>query len=325
MNTMTNITLSLIPTTDPVMESNVTDIDIRFPNNSLPEKDHLKWTVVSIFILLVSPFGMMGNGTIIWILGCCSKRNHFTTYILNLCIADFGVVMILAIYSICCFLSGLYRIDCPFNLKIVLFFLFLFTFSTSQFLLAVISIDRCICIFFPFWHKCHRPPYLSTILCVTIWILTFLISAFNVTFELSNTYFHVVNHQLFLNAVIFMPAMAISTIAMLIKVCFISPHHKRRKLLRAILLALLFFLFFAFPMNVTELFFIGHIPVSSYLDYYGPIGASLNSAINPVIYFLVGRCKKAQSRGKIKKMLEKLFQEEESCGEAVECAIETHL
>nr|XP_020634591.1 mas-related G-protein coupled receptor member H-like [Pogona vitticeps] len=299
------------------MESNATHNSTTFPYDRINV-----W--IGIILLPVSLFGMVGNGTVIWILGWCIKRNPFTTYVLNLSIADFVVLSTLATITVCWLLPGHHYSNCPLDLGILLFPVFLFTFSMSLFLLAAISIDRCVCLFFPLWHKCHRPPRLSTTVCVAIWILTFLISVVVSAITFTHTYLDLTYYQFLLNGLVFMPAMFISTIAMLIKVCFISPHHKRGKLLSAILLALLFFIFFAFPINAFQFFVSYDNPASFYLRYYALIGASLNSAINPLIYFLVGRDKKAQSRWRIK-ILEKLFQEEESCRVKIESPLETSL
>ncbi|XP_020670723.3 mas-related G-protein coupled receptor member H-like [Pogona vitticeps] len=330
MNLVTNFTFSILPLLDPTMESNATYNASRFSSNSsyIPEDDNfyrLRLTVFLISTLLVSLFGMAVNGTVIWILGCRMNRNSFTIYILNLSIADFALLTVLAQHSICSILNFFHYMDYTVVLFSLLSSLFLFAFSTSQFLLAVISIDRCICIFLPLWHKCHRPPHLSTILCVAVWILTFLISAIDFSLFLSIQYAEIWYHQFLLNAVLCMPAISISTIAMLIKVCFMSPHLKQRKLLTAILLALLFFLFFGFPMNAFRFFFRYRIPASSYFNFYALMGATLNSAINPVIYFLVGRNKKTQSSGRLMKILEKLFQEGEYCREETESTLETCL
>uniref|UniRef100_A0A670IGD4 G-protein coupled receptors family 1 profile domain-containing protein n=1 Tax=Podarcis muralis TaxID=64176 RepID=A0A670IGD4_PODMU len=40
--------------------------------------------ILYFLILVISIFGLMGNGTVIWFLGFCMKRNPFTTFILNL-------------------------------------------------------------------------------------------------------------------------------------------------------------------------------------------------------------------------------------------------
>nr|XP_020670730.1 mas-related G-protein coupled receptor member A1-like [Pogona vitticeps] len=315
---------------DPAMDSNaIYNGTTGFPNNSTysPEDDayFTRLFVVLIFVILVSLFGMVGNGTVIWILGFCMKRNPFTTYILNLSVADFAFLIDLDLEIICSFLNSFYDTNCPVVLIWLLPRLCSFTFGMSQFLLAVISIDRCVCLFFPLWHKCHRPPYLSTTVCATIWIVTFLISAIDFALAIFIDYFELWYYQFVLNTVLCMPAMTISTIAMLINVFFLSPHHKRGLILKSILLALLFFLFFGFPVNASVLFQMYYIPTSPYFNHYAAIGTSINSAINPLIYFLVGRDKKAQSRGRIKKILYKLFQEEGSCKEDVESSLDTHL
>ncbi|KAH0617407.1 hypothetical protein JD844_015567 [Phrynosoma platyrhinos] len=68
----------------------------------------------------------------------------------------------------------------------------------------------------------------------------------------------------------------------------------------------------------------GHY-INTYVFEYGFISASLNSSFNPLIYFLVGREKRGRSRERIKKILEKMFKEEETYTETVDPSVETQL
>ncbi|XP_042320410.1 proto-oncogene Mas-like [Sceloporus undulatus] len=271
--------------------------------------------LTTTFTLLLSLLGFVGNGTVIWLLGFRIKRNHFTTYILNLSIADLGVVTaLLAInmYWLVARLSSLQYVD---PLKTVFRTFFLVTYSTSQFLLTVISLDRCASIFLPLWYRFHQPRHLSTIACAVIWIFTFPLFPAHISLYLSFNYCGLWFSQFLLNAVVSTPAISISTVAMLIKVCLISPQHKRGKLLTAMLLALIFFLLFAFPMNVIQ-YISRYVDLKHpYLYEYGYICASFNSTINPFIYFLVGRERSGQWRQRIQLILEKVFKEEEDSRE----------
>uniref|UniRef100_A0A803SN32 G-protein coupled receptors family 1 profile domain-containing protein n=1 Tax=Anolis carolinensis TaxID=28377 RepID=A0A803SN32_ANOCA len=260
---------------------------------------------IRIIKLLICLPGLVGNGNVIWLLGFRIKRTPFTTYILNLSIADFAVLNNEMIWEI------LYLINWINSISISNFFyfaIFTFTFTASQYLMAIISIDRCVCLFFPLWHRCHRPTHLSTALCVIVWISSFLTTAISHTLLL-NGYDHMLYIQFFLNAVVCMPIMCVSTIAIFIKFCLRPPQKKKGKLLRTIWLTLLFFLLFAFPYNAIHVF---NITCEYCFFYeYTYMCVSVNSAINPMIYYLVGRDKGGRSNNKINKVLEKLFKEEE--------------
>ncbi|XP_015283911.1 PREDICTED: proto-oncogene Mas-like [Gekko japonicus] len=276
---------------------------------------------IGISMLVICILGAVGNGIVIWLLGFRIKRNPFSTYILNLAVADFGVLLsaiFLFVGYWVAFIHGTHII------VFVVFYLFLSTYSTSQFLLTAISIDRCVAVFFPLWHRCHRPPHLSTIVCALIWVLSFLLTA--ITFILIFLNFHDANieqyYQFIANALLCLPVMTIATGALFIKVCLKARQHRRGKLLTIVLLTLLFFLFFAFPLNVIFiLYFFNNLPI--YLSLGAYLLACLNSSVNPAIYILVGRQGKSRQRENMKMVFQKVFKEEESCAE--ETPVETQL
>ncbi|KAM3840792.1 proto-oncogene Mas-like [Vipera latastei] len=255
------------------------------------------------FFAIFCILGLVGNGTTAYLLARCIKRNSFTTFIWNLSIVDVGVLTSLIIAEIFVTVSTLGKRN-----FIEFFF---FTYSASQFLLMPISLDRCVAVLFPLWHRCHHPPYFSTLVGGLIWILSFLLSA--VHFLLHQTRSSGSSpflHQLIVNGLLCMPLMIVSTVTLWVHMRNKS-QHSQRKLLTTILLALLFFLLFSLPMNVFY--------VIEYFDTYNlllmTIGigcASLNSSINPLLYFLIGRRKrgKNQPRASYKVALQRVFKDE---------------
>ncbi|XP_060628756.2 mas-related G-protein coupled receptor member H-like [Anolis sagrei] len=284
-----------------------------------------------IVIVLVCLLGLLGNGRVIWHLGFNIKRNHFTTYIMNLSIADFGVLTcLLSIASIAIALNwyeGSRTFCLFFNTVFELLFLI---YSSSQFLLTIISIDRCMAVLFPVWYRCHRPPYLSTVVCATIWILSSLLSGIHFIFHVyfvSNCAIHIFTFQLIVNVMLCTPLMAISTLTLFIKVCCKLKQQKRGKLVTTVLLTLLFFLIFCLPLNVS---YIIHNLVSDFhvvlLRWVGFACASVNSSINPLIYFLVGRRqKKGQAKVPMRVALERVFKDEQDAGEEETPTEESHV
>ncbi|XP_062836060.1 mas-related G-protein coupled receptor member F [Anolis carolinensis] len=294
-------------------QSPLSSLNVEMGNNATELQNHISVLgrfIESTIYLLICLSGFVGNGIIIYLLGFHIKRNIFTTYILNLSIADFGLLtagVMQNIYLILDMFGSIFFID---YLYILNDYVFLFTFLASQALLIVISIDRCVCFFFPLWYQFHHPPRLSIAVCAIIWILTCLISVTHTTLSVTIKYFGILSLQYYLNSVIFMPIMFVSTIAMLIKLCLKSQQKKSGKLLRANLLILVFFFFFVYQINIIHFISIFQEVPDSFLSY-SSICAILNSSINPMIYYLVGRDKKGRSSKRIDKVFEQLFKDDE--------------
>ncbi|XP_033012021.1 mas-related G-protein coupled receptor member H-like [Lacerta agilis] len=273
--------------------------------------------------LLINILGLWWNGTVIWLLAFCIKRTPFTTYILNLSIADFGLIIVNHIWNI----LSLLGIPVPNPLLFsILFLIFLFLHSTGQFLLTAISIDRCVAVLFPLWHRCHRPPNTSTTVCASAWVFCFLSPAIHLTLDLANLKDgDILNIQFVLNGFLCLPLMTISALILFIKVCFKSQQRRQGKLIAAILLALLFFIICSFPLNALFItVFVLHSEPPSFL-HYAFILACLNSSVNPLIYFLVGRQKRGRCMQNMKAILQNVFKEDENPSEAVEISLETQL
>ncbi|XP_033012020.1 proto-oncogene Mas-like [Lacerta agilis] len=264
------------------------------------------------FISVISVFGLLGNGTVIWFLGFCMKRNPFTTFILHLAAADIGTL-------ICSFIISTIHLLRPF-LFLPIFSLF-FMYNTGQYLLTAISIDRCVTVLFPLWHRCHRPPHFSTLVCATIWIISFLLTVTGMFLHFFKVTTYVLFYHLLMNAILCLPIMTVSTLVLFIKVYFRSQQRKKGKAVTAILLALLFFLFLAFPFTCILLIHLSHLR-GNHTEFFGGLLCScLNSSVNPLIYFLVGRKKHSQSRENLKVVFQRVFKEEEHGREEVELQV----
>ncbi|XP_054841902.1 mas-related G-protein coupled receptor member H-like [Eublepharis macularius] len=287
--------------------------DISSLNNSDHGNEHNLIAGIVLSILVICVFGAVGNGILICLLGFNVKRSNFTIYILNLAIADFGLLISGIFVFFTLWYKTLYLFEIFF---LVFYFLFLLMYSAGQFLLTAISIDRCVAIFFPLWHQCRRPPRLSTIVCAVIWVLSFLLTAMTYTFLIINPTQKKIQqrYQFFVKAVLCFPLITIATVALLIKVCLKPQQHRRGKLLTIILLTLLFFILFAFPLNIIYIVsFYNDIPL--YLEGGAYVLSCINSSVNPVIYFLIGRQWKSRHKETMKMILQRVFKEEDCCTE----------
>ncbi|XP_025033035.1 proto-oncogene Mas-like [Python bivittatus] len=287
------------------METSVTPYGQLFHN--------LTQNIITGFTIVSCILGLVGNGRMIYLLAYSVKRNSFTTYILNLSIADFGVLISLIVSFIFVAFSILFARAYLLDTFFFFFFeLFFFTYSSSQFLLMAISLDRCVAVLFPLWHHCHRPPYLSAIVCGIIWTLSFLLTAVHFILHQTRSFgSSPLVYQLIVNGLLCMPLMVVSTVTLLFHVGS-KAQCKQRKLLTAILLALLFFLLFSVPMNVV--YVLEYLDPPHYILMTIGIGcAALNSSINPLLYFLVGRKQtgKDQPRASLRVALQRVFRDEQ--------------
>ncbi|XP_058030892.1 proto-oncogene Mas-like [Ahaetulla prasina] len=306
---------------------NVSKIPENFSSPYDQLSDNLTENLFNGFIALICILGLVGNGTTIYLLAFSIKKNHFTTFILNLSIADFGIITSLITGLI---FRSVIILNHQTYLSNVFFFLlfefFFFTYSASQFLLTAISLDRCVAVHFPLWHRCHRPPYLSTLVCSLIWILSFLLSM--VQFIVHHTRDFggsPLVYQLIVNGLLCTPLMVVSSVTLWIYIRS-KMQRNQRKLLITILLALLFFLLFSLPMNV--FYSIKYlVPYNPLLLTIGVGCATLNSSINPLLYFLVGRKKKGkdQPRASYKVALQRVFKDEKGSTEEQETTNESQL
>ncbi|XP_070605381.1 mas-related G-protein coupled receptor member H-like [Erythrolamprus reginae] len=267
-----------------------------------------------IFILIICCIGVPLNGIVIWLLGFQIKRNPFTVLILNLAIADFGFLLFLAIsciyYFIVCMSQGITLFT---NFWIHIGWLTRIMYINSLFLLTAISIDRCVCVLFPIWHRCSRPKRLSSAVCAFLWILSVLLEGIQNILNYVFYYDDFLNISLIVTYVLCLPLITASTVILFVKICIKPKQMKRGRLLVMILITLLCFLIFNLPLNIYgfSIAYDRYFYRSFSFNWYMNLGACLNSSVNPIIYYLVGRKKRAQTRESIKVVFQRVFREDE--------------
>ncbi|KAM3840787.1 mas-related G-protein coupled receptor member H-like [Vipera latastei] len=287
-------------------------------NNTSEFTEQLKLSPVEeiLFIsitLITCSFGLVGNGYIIWLLGFQMKRNRFTTFILNLAIADFGFLTCTVIDFICelsKMTENLFNSLCAFLSDMM--------FVNSHFLMTAISIDRCVAVLFPIWHRCSRPKHLSPAVCIILWASTFLLPGFLGIMIFTNVFAHTsVFYVYFLvTSTICLLLITLSTVVLFLKVCHKSNQKNQGQILMMVLITLLCFLILSFPLSVTKIILYLYSflldKILQYLNILSTVLSCLNSSMNPVIYFLVGKKKGAQSKESMKVILQNVFKEGEA-------------
>ncbi|KAM3840798.1 proto-oncogene Mas-like [Vipera latastei] len=289
-------------------------------NNSTDRNDTDGSTFVfspwSYLLSLICIAGIIGNGIVITFLGFWIKRNSFTVYIINLAVADNGTLVFL-------FLSKILHL--PTNQVLPITVYFISTYCTGHLLLTIIGIDRCLALFFPIWYRCLRSQYLSTKLCAITWIIAILLCAVHnslilVKPEMLYNYFHIL-----IFALVGMLLVVVSSLVLLIKGYLQSRMKRQGRLHAAILLALFFFLIFSIPPVVIYLKDVLFKRRCGNLITYGYLCACLNSSVNPLIYFLLGRKKELKTMCNLKISLQRLFEEKEEDEKQPEVQVDSQL
>ncbi|KAM4675959.1 proto-oncogene Mas-like [Discoglossus pictus] len=269
--------------------------------------------------MCVSLFGVAGNCLVIWFLSFKIKRNSCTIYILNLAVADTIFLIFVVVLFV---ISIILTVRHPFEVSFedvdftYVFYTFsltcLFGFNTSLCLLTVISVERCLSVLFPIWYRCKRHQHLSTIVCSAIWLTSCLFSVLEFHFCYKQAYslqehFMISGKVLFViiccvTFLIFTPLMIVSSLILIIKVWTTSMQQHAAKLYIVIAISVLFFLLFAIPMRILLLIWYKHhiTPPFPALDIVS-LFCSMNSTVNPFVYFLVGH--RGGSRGKFSLLL----------------------
>ncbi|XP_015746713.2 proto-oncogene Mas-like, partial [Python bivittatus] len=242
------------------------------------------------------------------------KRNSFTVLILNLAIDDFGFLISMALKCI-----EFFTYYIPAGIPWLIFMSLLWImYINGLFLLTAISIDRCVSVLFPIWHRCSRPKHLSPAVCGLLWICSFLLTGIWNILEYAFEYDGIMSSHLLVPAVLCLPSITTSTVILFLKIGLKPKQNKRGRLLVTILITLLCFLILTLPLYlfVFTVNFLGisYDSIFPELDNYFFVCACLNSSVNPVIYFLVGRRKGAQSKESLKVIFQRVFNEDESAG-----------
>ncbi|XP_059109692.1 fMet-Leu-Phe receptor [Peromyscus eremicus] len=136
---------------------------------------YIALNVFSYLMLAVTfVLGVLGNGLVIWVAGFRMVRTVTTISYLNLAIADFCFTSTLPFFIASRAMGGQWPFGwfmCKFIFTIVDINLF-----GSVFLIALIALDRCICVLHPVWAQNHRTVSLAKKVIIGPWMCAFLLT-----------------------------------------------------------------------------------------------------------------------------------------------------
>ncbi|XP_054841909.1 mas-related G-protein coupled receptor member H-like [Eublepharis macularius] len=262
--------------------------------------------IISIVTAFSCLAGLMGNVKVIWLLSFCIKRNPFTTYILNLAVADLGTLLSDFVFMMAItFLT----IESYIFFELAEVFMF-FTYNTSWYLLTALSLEKCLSVLLPVWYRCHRPERSSAMVSFLLWILSSLLCGILLLCHFQGSHCtEILNTICTVNFLICTPVMIVSSLTAWITIRRHSQGHQPPRLHVAILMTLLVSIIFDIPLSISFLFFTSEDFSMEELDA-SYLFANINSSVNPLIYYLVGRDRKRQPRESLKVVLQRLFKDE---------------
>ncbi|XP_014462769.2 mas-related G-protein coupled receptor member H [Alligator mississippiensis] len=284
-------------------------------NPSIPESPpgDTSEKVTGGIMLFICLLGLVGNGIVLWFLGFRIKRNPFTTYILNLAVADIGYLLCTFVFCMTEFMEYVFVSDGDDDeqqLQKTFDELRWLMYNASLYVLTAISAERCLSVLCPIWYRCYRPRHLSAIVCVLLWALAFLMTGirsyvcFNENFQSCQK---AAMSMYVLSFLIFAPIMVISNLILFITVHCSLQHRQPGRLYTVILLTVLFFLLFTVPLSVQSFFqHFNYFTMSIQTCF---MLVSINSSINPVIYFLVGSYTNRQFKASISTAFQRVFED----------------
>ncbi|XP_077307183.1 proto-oncogene Mas-like [Lithobates pipiens] len=272
---------------------------------------------VDVVFLGICILGLLGNIIVFWNLCFRIRRNKYTVYIANLCVADtllLTVVMFTLVVQISNFF-GLHpgsKVTCPFYVFVdTLYYPLVYS---GKNILTAISVERCISVLFPIWYRTRRPKKFTTMTCAVLWFLGILEGLLDVFVCDPEAY---TSHQLqcvmtevmiFVSAIgICLPLMVISSAALLHKIRRTVGQQYSPKLYIIIIIAVVVFILSVLPLNIIRFLVFYNVLKTVKLVFISQYWLVTNCFINPYIYFIVGKICNRTTCCSIKDSLQRAF------------------
>lgn len=240
--------------------------------------------VLQSLIIFFCTVGLVETGIFIWSLGFRIQRaTPVTTYFLNLAVADFGLLAFLLVLAALSLAK-----DAP-KSKMPVVYLLLFAHTVTLYFLTVVSVERCLMVWFPILHRSRRPKRTSSIVSFLVWPTAGFLSGLALLFHYVWSYHSSVMMIRIIcsgNVLILTPLVVASSLIAFI--CTYSQKHLPRILHINRSLRLTSFIFLAMP--VSFFYFIGCLgyTLPAVFMWIFFLLTSLNSVVNPLIHYILG-------------------------------------
>ncbi|XP_051822899.1 mas-related G-protein coupled receptor member X4-like [Antechinus flavipes] len=261
---------------------------------------------MEILSLLIVPIGLLGNCTVVWLLGFRIPRNPFSVYILNLAGADALFLCSYFLLQISHFVAPLKEMD----VQIFLINATLLTNTSNLGLLAAISAERCLAVLFPSWYLSARPRHTSAVLCAALWALLGFFWAAHLLFcvYVIDGFCRIIPDVPVVWLLHFSPLLCVSSLTLLLRVQCSALRRRPPRLYRLVLIMVLIFLLCGLPENIQNA--MPHLLSFSIAPWLPMLLICVNRSSYPFIYLLLGRTKQKR-RESLGMTLQKALAEEQ--------------
>ncbi|KFW07330.1 Proto-oncogene Mas, partial [Eurypyga helias] len=177
-------------------------------------------------------------------------------------------------------------------------------------LLTAMSMERCLSVLFPIWYRCRRPKHFSGITCGVLWALAGVLISLNFMgcyYPMGINCIQLLQGISIMNFIIFSLFPFLSNLSLFMKLRYGTQKQHPGKLYVVVLLSVIFLFIFGFPFSVVV--FLEPIYLNLFYIHISYLLASLNSSINPYIYFLVGSCQQRRFQVSAKAAFRRVFEE----------------
>ncbi|KAM5248570.1 mas-related G-protein coupled receptor member X1-like [Ctenodactylus gundi] len=262
-----------------------------------------KTLILLLLIIFIALVGLAGNMVVLWLLGLRMRRNAISVYILNLAVSDSLLLCCHFIGSLIEVISFFHGIPFPFGRTVgILTNITVIPYIAGLTILGAISTERCLCVHWPIWYRCHRPRHMSAVVCAFIWALSLLLSILDWHYSGFLNEFMVWQSWQKVNFIITAWLMFLfltllgSSLALLVSILCGSQRVPLTRLYATIFLTVLVFLICGLPFGIYW-FLLSWISFHSFeIDVYlyllTLVLTCVNSCTNPIIYFFIGSFRK---------------------------------
>lgn len=248
-------------------------------------------------ILIAIPItilGIFGNLVVIFYLSFKIKKTRFTVYVLNITIADLGILIYLYVYFMLFLKPSLVNASVSYIIELI----YAVGYNSSFYILTALCFERYLAVSFFSWYQCHRPEHISFFLVSTLWVFSGLVSLleyfacyprFYIYLDENTLQCRIINlFQIFLEFLIFIPIMVFCTLAIFIRRQKKNQQTPPATLDISITATVVLFLVFDVSVkifNSIEFWFDAvHVPTFSVAVLFDAI----SSSVNPYVYFIIG-------------------------------------